>query len=114
MEATVENSIRNYCSDRLDVVAGPTGRRNWPDEIKGQIVAESFSSDVSVSAVARRHGMVPSQLFGWRRLAKDGKLVLPADETAAFAPLIVPNATPSRPRRWFDHRRGLRLKWAAS
>lgn len=102
MEATVENSIRNYCSDRvvtgrLDVVVGPTGRRSWPDEIKGQIVAESFSSNESVSAVARRHGMVPSQLFGWRRLAKDGKLVLPADESAAFAPLIVADGPKPEP-----------------
>lgn len=41
--------------------------------------------------------MVPSQLFGWRRLAKDGKLVLPADESAAFAPLIVADGPKPEP-----------------
>ncbi|MEO8757967.1 MAG: transposase [Devosia sp.] len=45
------------------------GRRNWPDETKARIVEEALSPDVNVSAVARRYGMSPSQLFGWRRKA---------------------------------------------
>lgn len=44
-------------------------RRNWPDETKARIVAEALAPDVNVSAVARRHGISPSQLFGWRRQA---------------------------------------------
>jgi transposase len=44
-------------------------RRNWPDETKARIVAEALAPDVNVSAVARRHGISPSQLFGWRRKA---------------------------------------------
>ena len=59
----------------LEVVPGrmdssPTvGRRNWPDETKARIVEEALAPDVNVSAVARRYGMSPSQLFGWRRKA---------------------------------------------
>ncbi|WP_245892090.1 MULTISPECIES: transposase [Devosia] len=45
------------------------GRRNWPDETKARIVEEALAPDVNVSAVARRYGMSPSQLFGWRRKA---------------------------------------------
>jgi transposase len=44
-------------------------RRNWPDETKARIVEEAPAPDVNVSAVARRYGMSPSQLFGWRRKA---------------------------------------------
>jgi transposase-like protein len=51
---------------RLEVV--DTGRRRrWTVAAKVRIVEESLGADVSVSSVARRHGMAPSQLFGWRR-----------------------------------------------
>ncbi|WP_297112631.1 transposase [uncultured Devosia sp.] len=45
------------------------GRRSWPDETKARIVEEALTPDVNVSATARRYGMSPSQLFGWRRKA---------------------------------------------
>lgn len=41
---------------------------------KLQMVEESELPDMSVSAVARKHGISPSQLFTWRRLAREGKL----------------------------------------
>ena len=44
-------------------------RRNWADDTKARIVEESLVPEVNVSAVARRHGISPSQLFGWRRKA---------------------------------------------
>ena len=44
-------------------------RRNWPDDTKARIVEEALAPDVNVSAIARRYGMAPSQLFGWRRKA---------------------------------------------
>lgn len=47
-------------------------RRRFSVEAKRQIVDESFSSGEPVSAVARRHGLFPAQLFGWRRAARDG------------------------------------------
>jgi transposase len=79
MEAPAETSIRNHRHDRIapgriEVMSGPTGRRRWPDEAKGRIVAESFAGVASAPAVARRHGIVPSQLFAWRRLARTGTL----------------------------------------
>ena len=33
-----------------------------------EIVAESYIDGESVTAVARRHGLTPQQLFGWRQL----------------------------------------------
>jgi len=66
-------------TNRLEVLEGPTGRRTWPDDVKGRIVAESFEPGARVSEVARRHGMAAQHLSTWRRLARDGKIVVPVD-----------------------------------
>ncbi len=65
---------------RLEVLEGPTGRRSWPDDVKGRIVAESFEPGARVADVARRHGIGAQHLSTWRRLARDGKIVVPVDE----------------------------------
>ncbi len=68
-------------------------RRRWTLEEKPRIVAESFSAPRVVSATARRHGLSTSQLFNWRRLAREGKLV--GEEERGFVPAIV---APDSPR----------------
>jgi transposase-like protein len=55
---------------RLEVFTGSGRRRAWGAEQKARIVAETYGSGETVSAVARRHGLTPRQLFGWRRLAR--------------------------------------------
>lgn len=40
-------------------------RRSWTAEEKQRIVAETRPSGVSVSSVARRHGLNANQLFNW-------------------------------------------------
>jgi hypothetical protein len=52
--------------ERFEVFTGAGRRREWPPRIKAAIVAESYAGLESVSAVARRHGLDPSQLFAWR------------------------------------------------
>lgn len=52
---------------RFEVFTGAGRRRDWSDEAKAAIVAESYSGLESVCAVARRHGLGHSQLFTWRR-----------------------------------------------
>lgn len=73
---------------------GPRGRRRWPAELKAQIVAETLVDGVKVSDVARRHGIRANYLSDWRRLAREGKSVLPVvkDDSADFPPLIVRQA----------------------
>jgi hypothetical protein len=44
-------------ASRLEVLEGPTGRKTWPDNLKGRIVAESFEPGVRVADMARKHGM---------------------------------------------------------
>src|ERR1700750_363822 len=73
---------------RLEVITGVGGRRAWSPEDKGRIVAESFAAGANVSAVARRYGLRPQQVYAWRRLAHGGALALPAAETLGFVPVV--------------------------
>ena len=62
-------------------------RRRWSLSDKQQIVAETLKPGASVSTIAQRYGMHPSQLFAWRKAARDGRLV--ADSSIEFAPIVV-------------------------
>lgn len=69
-----------------------TQRRNrkWPEELKAEIVAETLRPGATVNAVAARHGLAANQVSAWRRMARDGRLVLPAPEDAVeFVSLMV-------------------------
>ena len=44
----------------------PARRRDWPEELKRQMVAETLEAGSSVSLVARRHDVNANQLFKWR------------------------------------------------
>jgi transposase len=82
---------------RLEVFMGSGRRRAWTGEQKAEILAESYESGEKVSAVARRHGLTPQQLFGWRREARRRARRQARDEQgeaggAAFAPVIVEEA----------------------
>ena len=73
---------------RMEVLNGPERRRKWSDEAKIVIVAEALADGVVVSDVARRHGISPSQLFGWMRQFRDAAL-------ATIAPPLSPMFTPA-------------------
>lgn len=88
---------RRKVVERLEVMTGPTGRRSWPEAVKARIVAESFEPGARVVDVARRHEVAPQQVTAWRRAARKGRLVLPVEDEAPFAALVVeepPTAAP--------------------
>jgi transposase len=80
---------------RLGVITGVGGRRAWSDEDKGRIGVESFAAGANVSAVARRYGLRPQQVYTWRRLARDGALVLLSEGALGFVPVIAAESEPA-------------------
>ena len=72
-----------------EILPRDTGQRRWPKEVKGQLVAETYLPGVSVNEVARRVGMKPNHLSAWRRLAREGKLVVPDLPGADFVPAVL-------------------------
>ena len=61
-EARQEGAYR-----RIELITGRRQRRNWTDEEKARIVAESAEPDVNISAVARGWGVNRGLLNVWRR-----------------------------------------------
>jgi transposase len=79
---------------RLEVFTGTGRRRAWSAEQKARVIAESYQSGETVSAVARRRGLTPQQLFGWRRVALRRAQGGADERGSAFAPVIVDAASP--------------------
>jgi transposase len=79
---------------RLEVFTGSGRRRRWSAEQKARIIAESYGTDETVSAVARRHGLTPQRLFGWRRAALRRPNGGADGSGSAFVPVIMDTALP--------------------
>lgn len=70
------------------------GKRNWPAELKARIVAETLIEGETVNAVAKRYELIPSTVSDWRRMARQGKLVLPSLDGMNFVPVEVEAPAP--------------------
>ena len=84
---------------RLEVFTGAGRRRTWSAEDKVLIVEEILASGDSVSAVARRHGLSPQQLFGWRRELQASQNALSHPEELQFVPAVLAAASSPPVRR---------------
>jgi transposase len=62
---------------RVEVLDRVERRRRFSLEQKRAVLAEACAPGAVISAVARRHGLLPSQVFKWRRLAALGVIGIP-------------------------------------
>ncbi|MBL3981976.1 transposase [Escherichia coli] len=75
-------------------VLGPEKRRRRTTQEKIAIVQQSFEPGMTVSLVARQHGVAASQLFLWRKQYQEGSLTAVAageqvvPETRQFARML--------------------------
>ena len=87
---------------RIELITGTGRRRQWSTGDKARILLESLEPGANVSEVARRNGLSPQQLFGWRREARAliGENAIEAANTRP-ADLATPARAPAR-----RHKRG--------
>ena len=71
---------------RVEVISSVERRRRWLTAEKVRMVEEAMQPGLSVSYVARRAGIAPSQLFAWkRRMLEGGATAVQADEDVVGA-----------------------------
>jgi len=71
---------------KVEVITGVARRRRFPTDLKLAIVAETMQPGMSISYVARQHGLSPSLVFRWRRLmSQGGKEAVRADDEVVAA-----------------------------
>jgi transposase len=71
---------------RVEIITGREWRRHYSGEQKFRLVEETIQPDMTVSAVARLHGVSPSLLFGWRRrMSEGGRAAIQADDDVVAA-----------------------------
>src|ERR1044072_5556332 len=79
-------------SDRVEIITSVQRRRRWTAAEKVRMVEETFEPGMTVSLVARRHGVAPHQPFTWggrvvegaRTAAGSGEQVVPASDYRAL------------------------------
>ncbi len=86
-------------------------RREWPEALKRQMVAETLEPGASVSIVARRHDVNTNQLFKWRRelLPKALPAVVAASTMVPVA-IVAEQPRRRRPRSQGHHRDRVRQR----
>ena len=59
-------------AEQVEVFAGIQRRRRYTAEEKMAIVHQASQTEMTTSSVARRHGIAPTLVFGWRRRMNEG------------------------------------------
>jgi len=73
-------------------------RRRFSVEQKLAILTEATARGANLSEVARRHGLVPAQVYKWRRLAELGVIGVPgASELPSFVAVEIAEDVASLP-----------------
>lgn len=71
------------------------GRPNYSPEFKHQLAVAACAPGVSVSKLARDHGINTNMLFKWRRDLRAGLLTGPATEDTRLLPVVLNASLPT-------------------
>jgi len=83
---------------RAELLGRVERRRRFSVEQKLAILTEATTPGASLSAIARRHGLLPAQVYKWRRLAELGVIGVPgASELPSFVAVEIAQDVPSLP-----------------
>jgi transposase len=88
---------------RIEILTGRERRRRWSVEEKLDILEEASRPGISAAAVARRHDILPQQLYAWRRRYRRRSRTV--EDTVSFLPVemvadgSVAAEAPTKPRR---------------
>ena len=80
---------------RVEVLTGPRRRRDWSEDDKARVVAESCAPGVVASEVARRWQVSPQQLFTWRRRARAAARRAATAGALSFVPVVADAPAPA-------------------
>src|SRR5262245_64260503 len=84
MRSVMMREDRNMISDVVDTLQARPLRRRWSDDVKAQILAESYAPCAVVSEVARRNDLSPERYSSWTTATRHG-LLKPRDSPASMA-----------------------------
>ena len=84
--STFDHMLKPEAMDvrRLEVITGTGRRRRFSEDDKARMVEETLAPGAVVSEIARRHGLTPQQLFGWRRQARGPVGVISETQSPVF------------------------------
>lgn len=66
---TISNAV-----EAVEIFHNTRRRKRWAAIEKQKIVQETYQPGATVSYIARKHGIPPSQLFYWRKMMESGAL----------------------------------------
>jgi transposase len=66
---TISNTL-----DSIEIISSTQKRKRWTALEKRIIVQETYLPGATVSYIARKHGIPPSQLFYWRKMMENGAM----------------------------------------
>ena len=81
----------------MGIVVSRPKRRFRSKAERRAIVEETLKPGASVSLVARAHDVNANQVFGWRRLYREGRLEVPPESNALVAVKITESLERRRP-----------------
>ena len=90
----LDHTLKPEAVRRIEVITGTGRRRRFSEADKAGVVEETFAPGAVVSEVARRHGLSPQQLFGWRRQARQPAAASTETAAALFVPAVVEASLP--------------------